>query len=320
MKILLIIPVFHQHHVPPTGAFVTSREVARGLVAAGHTVGVITTIRGPGGVRTDAAGVQVWPVEQWRQAYRALRPDLLISHHGDRRAAQITALASAAPHLIMVHGMSENRDLGRTTAAWFPSEACRAHYPDYIGQFVVLPPPIDPDHYRTQPGECITLNGSTPAKGGPIAAALAARLPHEQFLVVRASGHQVGPLPANVEVVDRTDPRQIYTRTRLLLMPSTVESYGRVGVEAMISGIPVIASELPGIREALGTAALYVAPDDVDGWEQAVRALAVPEAYRAASGRALEHARGVDLAGTLAAFEEMCCRTAASPRTRAGDR
>ena len=41
-------------------------------------------------------------------------------------------------------------------------------------------------------------------------------------------------------------------------MPSQSESWGRVGAEAMTMGIPVIASDTPGIRECMGDAAWYV--------------------------------------------------------------
>jgi glycosyltransferase involved in cell wall biosynthesis len=311
MRIVFVLPVYGDGLLP-TGAFVTSREYVRGLVAAGHQVDVITTIREPGAPRL-VGRVRVWPLTHWRRALQAARPELLISHHGDRKAARITALASSIPHLLMVHGMAEDRDLRAPSLVWFPSQACREHYPDYDGERLVLPPPIDPAPYRTRPGSMITLSGSTREKGADVLAAVAERLPGERFLLVRAASHAPGSLPPNVEVVDRTVPREVYARTRVLLMPSTTESYGRAGVEAMLSGIPVIAAPLPGIREALGTAAAYVERDNVAGWVDAIGRLAAPRAYAVASRTARAHAAALDYPGNISVFEEACRRLRRRP-------
>ena len=58
----------------------------------------------------------------------------------------------------------------------------------------------------------------------------------------------------------------MFARTRILLMPSASESYGRVGVEAMLSGIPSSPPAAQGMREAIGTAATYIERQDVARW------------------------------------------------------
>ncbi|MFD4855152.1 glycosyltransferase family 4 protein [Streptomyces atratus] len=305
MRVLVILPVYGQGALP-TGAFVTSREYVRGLVAAGHAVDVITTIREPREVRLED-GVRVWPLRYWRRAVQAASPEVVISHHGDRKAPRIIAQCGRVPHLLMVHGMSDDRDLGRPHLAWFPSAACREHYPAYRGRALVLPPPIDPGLYRTAPGSMVSLNGSTAAKGADVLAAVAARMPDTSFLMVRAAGHTPDALlPANVGLLDRTDPRTVYARTRVLLMPSTTESYGRAGVEAMLSGIPVLAAPLPGIREALGDAATYIPRENIGQWVAELRRLNDPAVYAVASARCRAHAEGLDYAGHLRAFEAAC--------------
>ncbi|MER6975693.1 glycosyltransferase family 4 protein [Streptomyces carpinensis] len=318
MRVLALLPTYGS--APPTGAHVTTREYVHGLVAAGHQVDVVTTTPGASAVRTED-GVRVWPLGYWWRAVQAVRPELVLSHHGDRRAPGILGQVRGVPHLLLVHGMSATLQLGRPALAWFPSEACRAHYPAYRGPSLVSPPPINPDQYRTTPGQLVTLNGSTAAKGADVLAAVAEQLPDIRFLVVRAAGHQVLLGLPNVELVDRMDPRQLYARTRLLLMPSTRESYGRVGVEAMLSGIPVIAAPLPGIREALGHAAVYVPRDDPARWAAEIRRLDDPAAYTAAADTARAHADRQDYDGNLAAFTEACeslhkPRPAAAPRRR----
>ncbi|MGO4755281.1 glycosyltransferase family 4 protein, partial [Streptomyces sp. 2MCAF27] len=251
--------------------------------------------------------MRVWPLGNWRYAVHRARPDLIISHHGDRRAAQIVRQLWTVPHLLMVHGMASHRDLGSQALAWFPSKACRNHYPDYRGPALVLPPPINPELYRTTPGHMVTLNGSTPGKGADVLAHIAERMPDTQFLVVKASRRQAVSLPPNVELIERTDPRHVYARTRVLLMPSMVESYGRAGVEAMVSGIPVLAAPLPGIREALGDAATYIPRPDVDRWVEELRRLLSDQGtYAEASARARAHAEALDFAGNVREFEAAC--------------
>ncbi|WP_262928542.1 glycosyltransferase family 4 protein [Streptomyces sp. CBMA152] len=46
----------------------------------------------------------------------------------------------------------------------------------------------------------------------------------------------------------------VYSRSRVILMPSLYESWGRVAVEAFASGIPVIAHTTPGLVESMGEA------------------------------------------------------------------
>ncbi|MFI1703053.1 glycosyltransferase family 4 protein [Streptomyces griseoruber] len=303
MRILAVLPTYGR--VPPTGAVITTREYLRGLVAAGHSVQIVTTGRHSGRAHTEG-GVQVWPLGNWRSAIHQERPHLVISHHGDRRAAQVVRQLWRVQHLLMVHGMSADRDLGSPALAWFPSQDCRDHYADYAGPVLVLPPPIDPRLYGTVSGDMVTLNGATVAKGADVLAHVAARMPDTRFLVVKTVGRVPARMPRNVELVDRTDPRAVYARTRVLVMPSTVESYGRAGVEAMLSGIPVLASPLLGLREALGDAATYIPRDDIDRWVAELRRLSDPGAYAEASDKARAHAAGLDWAGNLREFEGAC--------------
>lgn len=316
MRVLVIVPSYRPH--ASAGAFITTREYVLGLAASGHVVHVVTTGREPGQPRTED-GVKIWPIGHWWHAVRSARPELVISHHNDRRAAQILSQVRGVPHVLMVHGMARsNRRLGAPALAWFPSRACRDYYPTYRGRTLVLPPPIRPDAYRTTPGDMVLLSGSTAAKGADVLAQVAARMPSTRFLMVRTPWAQQVPVHApNVEVVDRGDPRSVYGRARAVLMPSSTESYGRVGVEAMLSGIPVIASPLPGMREAFGDAAAYVPRDDPDGWVRELRRLEDPDAYAQASSAARAHADSLDYAANLAEFENACLRLRRPTRTRA---
>jgi len=54
------------------------------------------------------------------------------------------------------------------------------------------------------------------------------------------------------------DIREVYKKTRLLIMPSTYESWGRTATEAMCSGIPIICTSTGGLVENCGKAGIYV--------------------------------------------------------------
>jgi glycosyltransferase involved in cell wall biosynthesis len=51
--------------------------------------------------------------------------------------------------------------------------------------------------------------------------------------------------------------KEIYSQTRILLVPSISESWSLVAAEAQACGIPVICSDLPGIRENCGDTVQY---------------------------------------------------------------
>jgi glycosyltransferase involved in cell wall biosynthesis len=57
----------------------------------------------------------------------------------------------------------------------------------------------------------------------------------------------------------------IYTGARALVFPSDDEGFGLPTVEALACGTPVVACDIPALREVLGTRATFVAPDDLEG-------------------------------------------------------
>jgi glycosyltransferase involved in cell wall biosynthesis len=89
----------------------------------------------------------------------------------------------------------------------------------------------------------------------------------------------------------------VYRRAALVVNPSEREGFGLPLVEAMACGAPVLAADLPVLREVGGDAVRYVAGG---GWDDAlvqeVRRLGEPGARAAASGRALRRAAHYTLA------------------------
>ena len=90
------------------------------------------------------------------------------------------------------------------------------------------------------------------------------------------------------------DVRDAYARCDIVFMPSLDESFGRVAAEGMLNGLPVVASDLPPVRDLLddGAAGLLFPPGDVAAAAAALRQLVEDPAKRKRLGE-----RGRELAG-----------------------
>ena len=71
-----------------------------------------------------------------------------------------------------------------------------------------------------------------------------------------------------------TRPADIYARARLLLVPHRVDNRPRVILEAQNNGIPVVASDLPGLAESVGPGGVLVPNADApQPWVDAIGGL-----------------------------------------------
>lgn len=87
-------------------------------------------------------------------------------------------------------------------------------------------------------------------------------------------------------------------------MPSYYESWGRVAVEAMSLGIPVIAHPTPGLKESLGDAGLFANRDSIDQWVRLIDKLKTdPWFYGLKSAEGRVRARHLDPAPQLKEIE-----------------
>jgi glycosyltransferase involved in cell wall biosynthesis len=171
---------------------------------------------------------------------------------------------------------------------------------------VVLHPTIDIDSFKVERGDSLTIVGLSELKGVHTFWEIVRRMPERQFLAVRnVWGDQIVPdeIPHNAQVAGPLDDiTSAFAQTRTLLMPSRFETYGRVGVEAAASGIPTIAHPSPGLREALGDAAIWVDRDNIEGWIAAIESLDDDTAYQERSGAAFAIADKLDPSTEIDAF------------------
>ncbi|MFE3122358.1 glycosyltransferase family 4 protein [Streptomyces hydrogenans] len=315
LRVVARVHAYPPHH--NAGAEWMLHEMLRALVARGHRAEVWLS-QWPGSSDPyDVDGVHVMPPQPGR-AYEmaARRCSALISHLENVPGAAALARGYGIPHIVVCHNTFDltwqPMRSGSTTAAVVNSQWMRTIAEERFvdsafrpGRLLVVRPPVHPEDYATRPGDAITLINCTATKGVGTLAELAQRMPHRQFLAVRGGyGEQQPPddLP-NVTVLDHLDGHrmrdEVYARTRILLMPSDYESWGRAGTEAMASGIPVIAHPTPGLRESLGSAGVFCDRDDIDAWAKAIEDLDEPGAYRAAGRRAKARSKALDPAADL---------------------
>lgn len=293
------------HLYPPgsrVGSWLSTHEYLAELVRRGHRVDVI---RLRAGVRSDYRheGVTVHAGPGWRDRLIPTA-DVVVAHCGDGGALD----QATAPTVRFVHMPCPDKDLTADLVIW-NSETSRLPIP---GRSIVLHPPVHPDRYRTTPGDHVTLVNLSKAKGVKTLHRVAQQMPDVRFLGVRGGyGGQHAPKLPNLEAVRTvTDMRAVYRRTRILIAPSEYESWGRVGVEAMASGIPVIAHPTPGLVESLGDAGVFVDRDDTDGWVEQIRRLQDPDEWAAASrlatARSAELDPGDDIDRFVEEIEALC--------------
>jgi glycosyltransferase involved in cell wall biosynthesis len=108
----------------------------------------------------------------------------------------------------------------------------------------------------------------------------------ELRLVLTGGGHEGRPVPAGVDVrghVSLDELAGLYRRTACLVFPSLYEGFGQPPLEALASGAPVAASNLPAIAEVVGDAAALFDPRDPEDVAAVVSGvLDAPERFAAA--------------------------------------
>ena len=128
----------------------------------------------------------------------------------------------------------------------------------------------------------------------------------ELRLVLTGGGHEDRPAAPGVEVrghVSGDELASLYRRAACLVFPSLYEGFGQPPLEAMASGTPVAASNIPAIVEACGDAAALFDPADPEDIATVVAAvLESPERFAAAGP---ERARGFTWAETARRHDDV---------------
>ncbi|HEY9524050.1 MAG TPA: glycosyltransferase family 4 protein [Thermopolyspora sp.] len=314
MRILALLHAYPPHH--NAGAEWMTHTLLRAVVERGHDVDVVLSNTAPGGPY-ERDGVRVYPFRSKGDPFEFVEDaDAIVTHLECTQRASMIGQMRGVPVAHLLHntfGQTRNwLRKGPCHLAVYNSQWMRADFEAWLDSVcaprppgVVVRPPVLASEYATIPGDRVTLINLYRPKGSAVFWRLAERMTDVTFLAVTGGyGDQdIRRLP-NVLVLPNIPGDQmrdqVYARTKILLMPSEYESWGRAGVEAMCSGIPVIAHPTPGLRESLGDAGIFVDRDDLDGWEKTIRRLLSPRAYGAASRKAKARAAELDPAPDLA--------------------
>jgi len=153
---------------------------------------------------------------------------------------------------------------------------------NYKWPSIVFPPVVDESYQSEDKGrKYITLINLNDNKGSRYFYSLAKKLPQYQFLGVKGSydGQHIENHP-NVTIWNNTpDVRKIYEVSKIVLMPSHYESWGRVAGEAMYNGIPVICNPTEGLKENVSHGGLLINRKETDKWKDEIVKLMEDEKY-----------------------------------------
>ncbi|MFJ6054799.1 glycosyltransferase family 4 protein [Streptomyces sp. NPDC092307] len=295
----------------------------RPLIQRGHQATVWLSHPGEIEERYEIDGVTVVPYQQGLNfASEVTGSDVLISHYENTPIMSAVSRDHGIPLIVICHDNfpvtfhnASGADLLVYNSEWIrkEGEVFYSRYPRNLlpKKTIIVRPPVFSEHYRTAPGDCVTLVNLNADKGGEIFWKIAAWMPEWNFLGVMGSyGEQVKPPMrlSNCEIVANVPGgnmrEAVYGRSKVILMPSIYESWGRVAVEAFASGIPVIAHPTPGLVESLGSAGIYAYRDDINAWTYALQALRDPAAWQQASSRATARSAQLDCGGDLTAWFE----------------
>lgn len=150
----------------------------------------------------------------------------------------------------------------------------------------IVPPLFLPERYigPRRPTN-VTFINPHPRKGVDIALEIAKRCPEIPFCFqeswplsdeLKKRVDDVAKVTGNITLKPATrDMKSVYSRTKILLTPSTCEeAWGRVVSEAQFTGIPVVASRIGGLPEAVGPGGILISPNaPVEEWVSVLRRL-----------------------------------------------
>lgn len=158
---------------------------------------------------------------------------------------------------------------------------------------IVLRPPITIEKTTTDPinNKYITLINLNELKGGNILKELASKMPTHSFMGVTGGYNEQIKQPDYVKVMPHTNKiSDIYNETRVIIMPSSYESFGMVASEAMVNGIPVISTDCFGLVENLESAGIFCKRDKINDWIKAINLLDNEFIYRRKQDQCLKRA------------------------------
>lgn len=274
MRILFCLHLYPPVHM--CGSELVAHTVLKYMQSKGHDVRVL--LHRDNGMQTPYIydGIEVMRSTGHLDAYRWC--DVMMTHLDFTQEMCIVSMQVEKPLIHFIHNDIEYSCIVggiRGHHVVYNSQWCREKI-NYKWPSVVLHPPCYVKDYEIDNtgAKAITLISLNQMKGGYFLRQLAKAMPERKFIGVVGSYDNKEPEPngisqgkiiellqelPNVTIVPNSpDIKSVYKQTRILIMPSLYESWGRTATEAMCSGIPVICTPTNGLLENLSYAGKFV--------------------------------------------------------------
>ncbi len=229
------------------------------------------------------------------------RASVILTDNEYPRQSQLDAFPSVGPHYRNIKHV--------VVASRFMEESVRRDIP--WAKVLRIPNPLTKSLQRTpvegrSPKAFVFVN-PTEVKGVEFALQIATQLPHENFLFVGnwVNEGEERSFPKNVSFIPRQNNMDvIWAQAKALLMPSVwEEAFGRLALEAMAAGVPVVSSDRGALPETVGKGGLSL-PLDLTQWVSVLGKTTSPLYDAQQLQRGFERVRAYERE-TLDRFEEL---------------
>ncbi len=283
-----------------------------------------------GGRRRKHLGVgAAWRLARWMRGVDVVHTHLFAGDTWGRIAARIGPNRPAV--ITTEHNVNRDetwqvyikRALASTGVLVAVSEAAARYAADVegIGPMRIIPNGVDLTRFGPHIGgdgtRVLAIGRRVPQKGFDV---LVDALPDGMVLDIAGDGPWTTLHPRTRLLGRREDIPALLAQADVLAVPSRWEGYGLAAAEGLAAGVPVVASDVDGLREVVGDAGLLVPPEDPRALHAALVALRDDPALRAAlsvRGRERAHAR-LDIRDTIRAYEALYREQAAARAARLG--
>ena len=312
----------------PGGVQVLTQMVAEGLGRRGHQVETMAMAGNLPRLASTVLSRRHDAILSYQVAAGIFASALALPAGISLRAAHLTAIPSAMrPHWRMLDRLWGQSGIHSTIIANSVSTRLSiATYPDsYQRRTILIPHGVTPlpapnnTNWRHRLGIpvntplLVSSGRLAPQKNHATAVAALPLLPNAHLaiagdgelrdaLVAQAIQRDVSDRLHLLGNLDRPALSALLTSADIYLFPSTWESFGLAGVEAAMLGLPILAADLPVLREVLAPAAnlglaAFHAPNDaaqLAATAQVMLAQPPSPQQRAASARAMQSQHGIE--------------------------